>query len=248
MDPVTAGLLGAAGGMAGNIVGKFADWGIGQLTTEDQIDAARELRRTAYQDMVWSLRKAGLNPALAFGASPSTAMPTAIQTGLVGSGSDMANAVTNATRAGFEEDRLPSEISLNSAKATLTREQQFNEVYRRAGIMQEVEKNDAWIKDVLQSARTGAAQELLYQKEAERNGASKAEIEERTRQYKNFGLPGQSWEGILRQFFTSEERKAASGPWNLNKPAERMKEGVGTAYEWGKDFLSDLWNRPIGGE
>lgn len=223
-------LLGGGIGTGFGAIGKAIDFGFGVAGSEMQYDLTRKLRRRQYQDMVYSLKKAGLNPVLAVGANPSTAMTSAIQTGMMGGhdGSGMANAMAGLSQADTAASIAPSQIDLNSAGGALRRIEAENEKYRRAGILQEYDKNAAWIEQTLQQARTSAAQALLFEAEAKRAGASEAEIRERTDQINRFGLPGQTWMGGLRAALADPNVAAgALGPLSNNANPTRLDEAWG---------------------
>lgn len=65
---MSSDLLGAAVGL----IGKGVDFGAAYGGSQLQAEITRKLRRTAYQDQMYSMREAGLNPILAAGASPGT--------------------------------------------------------------------------------------------------------------------------------------------------------------------------------
>lgn len=213
-------LAGAAIGAGGNLLPPLPDYagmgmqylGTGMLTgnwggtskeRKNQIHDIRTLRRREYQDMVHSLQKAGLNPVLAVGATPGHAsaqpvaglgnfnMPTS--GGSAGAGSAMA-----ANRAaGVAESKAPSEVRKNMQAATAIQ-------LGIPNILQQWEINQATIDQIRQNTRTGAALELLHGQDAINKGASARELDERVRQYQQFGMPGQSWEGIVRQAVTGK--------------------------------------------
>lgn len=61
---------GSWGGAALGLASKGIDFGLGVASSKMQYDMTRKLRRREYQDMMFSMRKAGLNPMLAMGSSP----------------------------------------------------------------------------------------------------------------------------------------------------------------------------------
>lgn len=223
--------------------GKGVDYGVASLggmpdskARKNYIHDVRKLRRREYQDMVHSLKAAGLNPALAFGASPghSGAQFAQTQLGSSAGGAGVGSAIAANRQAGVAESKAGSEIDLNTANSMLRGEERLNEVYRRAGLMQDVDKNAAWIEQTLQQARTSAAQQLLFEAEAKRAGASEAELRERTQQYDKFGLPGQSFMGGVRAFLG--DAGGSGFGLNLNAPADRLTSSAKEAWKLFKDY------------
>jgi len=83
------------GGLGTSLFGKAVDFGFGAASNAMYEQQVRELRRTAYQDMMHSMKAAGLNPVLAAGASPGGASAAQIATGMT----DAAGAIANVSTA-----------------------------------------------------------------------------------------------------------------------------------------------------
>lgn len=204
------------------------NWGGGtSKERKNQIHDIRTLRRREYQDMVHSLTEAGLNPVLALGASPGHATaqqvhsPTVYQGGI--GGAPYASAAAKAREAGVKEDTAPSIIGRNRAQTGMIGVQTENALYDRANIIQQFKLDKATIDQIRQNTKTAAALEALHRQDAITKGASAREIDEKVRQYQNFGLPGQSWEGILRQIMTH--------PGTADS-AKKLAETLGLVLDW----------------
>jgi len=116
------------GGLGTSLFGKAVDFGFGAASNAMYEKQVRELRRTAYQDMMHSMKAAGLNPVLAAGASPGGASAAQIATGMTDAAGAIANVSTakaaqeqaqtteetrpeQITKLKWEQDRLMEEVS-----------------------------------------------------------------------------------------------------------------------------------------
>lgn len=224
-----------------DFAGAGLNWALGNMANNRYKESVRHLRRREYQDMVFSLKQAGLNPALAYGASPGHASGFAQQVQANAGSAGIANAMAQLEQAGTAAKVAPSQIGLNEANAALKGEERFNTMLGRAGLLQAYEKDAAWIEQTLQSARTSAAQEELFKAQALREGASKAELEERTSQYNRWGLPGQNWEGgiraLIQEFLDSGSTTGLlPGVPNSSKDAQTFESWLRERYGDKKDF------------
>jgi len=91
------------------------NWGGTSKERKNQIHDIRTLRRREYQDMVHSLKAAGLNPILAVGSQPGHATAQQVQAlsgydqpSLTGAG--VGTAAAQHRQAGVSESKAPSEI------------------------------------------------------------------------------------------------------------------------------------------
>jgi len=92
------GQIGSALGSGGiGFGGPAFQWGLANKSTNRYKSAVRHLRRREYQDMVFSMRKAGLNPMLATGAQPG-------HSAMVSAGAPNVD-LAGAARVGLETDR-----------------------------------------------------------------------------------------------------------------------------------------------
>lgn len=116
-----AGLAGTA-----NQMGLTAfSFGLNRIAQQDYAEQVRHLRRREYQDMVYSMTKAGLNPMLATGATPGHATPMSVNVGGAAANPGWAN--------------VPSEVDLrtkSSAKAEaetrVANEEEVNKTHIRS--------------------------------------------------------------------------------------------------------------------
>lgn len=208
-----------AGGLTGlaNLVPDYAGMGLNYLGTglltgnwggtskerKNQIHDIRTLRRREYQDMVHSLTQAGLNPILALGASPGHASARQVaalgaynQPNITGQGVGSAIAANRA--AGVAEGKLPSDIRKNLSSSALMQDQAQNLQLGRAGLIQQYEMNQIEMNRLMQDTKTGAALQAKYAQDAITSGYSAKKLAEETSQIERFGLPGQTWQGMLR--------------------------------------------------
>lgn len=189
--------------------GKGVDYGIGSLggmpdskARKNQIHDIRTLRRREYQDLVHSLKEAGLNPLLAVGASPGHASAQMLPPNLGASGSSggVGSAVAANRSAGVAEGRLSSENAKNMASAGLMQEQAQNTLFGRAGLLQQYELNQAELDLKRQSNRTTFLLGEKYMQDAITSGASAKKLEADTHAIETFGPSGSTWPGMLRAF------------------------------------------------
>jgi len=211
--------------MLPDFAGAGMNEGIRSLTGGDATSKARKnyihdvrtLRRREYQDMVWSLQKAGLNPVLAVGAQPGHASAQMVNRAPYSGGGSggVGTALAANKQADTAAGKAPSEIGLNLASTGLKQETALNTVFDRANILQQYDINSATIDKIRQDTATLKALQAKHTQDAITGGYSAKKIKEETEQIDQFGLPGQTWEGVLRQGLTDGKVPAtAKDLWN----------------------------------
>jgi len=142
----------AAAAFGGDVLSKGLDLGFGAASSAIQLKMQRKLRRTAYQDTMHSMRKAGLNPILAAGATPMGGTITAPN---IGTGTDLSSNAIEAAKAGPEIGEIQSRTGKQSAETEskkaekrMTELQMENALYERANMVKSWEKMQAEIESI----------------------------------------------------------------------------------------------------
>jgi len=176
---------------------------VGGATSKERknyITDTRKLRKQEYQDMMYSMRKAGLNPILASGATPghSAAMTSSSMShaGSAGVGSAMAAH----RQAGVAEKKSDSEIGLNSAKTEREKTEAVNSLFGRANILQQYDETKARIENINQATYTSAVDARLKEKKGNLTDAETDKIRQEAGFLTETGGYGKDLEGGLMQF------------------------------------------------
>lgn len=175
------------------------NWGGTSKERKNQIHDIRTLRRREYQDMVHSLKAAGLNPILATGATPGHASAQQVQTQMgthAGMATDVASSAARLSQAATTAKKAPSEIE-STQMGTM------NALFQRANILQQYDA-------VKQDIATSRAQELMYGQEAIHKGASADKINQEIRNINRYGPTGRTTADVIRNIFVPDDPKATA--------------------------------------
>lgn len=227
----------------------FAGEGLRSLTggatakeRKNYVTDTRKLRKTQYQDLVFSLTEAGLNPILAVGASPG-GPGGATSTSYAGHGTSggVASAAAANRQAGVAEKTSDSKISEALANAGLRRELAGNAVAERTNILQKFTLDQATIDNIRQNTRTALALQNKHEQDAIKAGASAQKLHKDIEMLDRYGPPGQSWEGVLRQLLLPAAEEGASsskglfdGMFNQPKAGEKKEDTPRLWSTWKK--------------
>jgi len=209
-----------------DFAGMGLNWAMQNKARDQYASQVRHLRRREYQDMVFSLKQAGLNPALAYGASPghSGAYHAQVPTGSGSAG--VGSAMAANRQAAVAEKKAPSEIELTGTHSQ-------NLKLQRAGILQEFDKNKAWVDNMLQNTATAKALQSKYEQDAISGGASARKIEAEREALEKYGPPGASFEGMIREWLTDKDGPAAKAENIFESGAKKVEERMKENRSWG---------------
>lgn len=226
--------------LGAGLIGKALDFGFGAASGKMYEKQVRELRRSEYQDMVHSLKQAGLNPMLAMGATPGHSAAFMMQQGNANLGSTLAglNSADAAGRqAGVAEKKADPEIDKIREEARRTKGLITNDQWARATM-------DANIKRTNQETLTSAAQMALFNAKALESGASAKQIAAQEANLRA-DLPniqsgfGAGWQrGALRELGTERFFKKSPGEHGADA-AEKVRENLGRYINSAKE--SNYW-------
>lgn len=175
-----------SGAMWGNLIPQLPDfagagmnYGVFRAQSKNYASQVRHLRRREYQDMMFSMKAAGLNPILASGATPGHAA------GMMDAGNQASSSAGIGSAAAAHRQAGAAE-----SNAEVTRLKAPNEIateyMRRFGIASEIAqrgtnieltaattaKTKAETELALQESGSAAIRRMLDQKRAEREGVT----------------------------------------------------------------------------
>lgn len=187
------GLAAGAGALFGSLSGGLMNWGFANKSAQNYKSSVRHLRRREYQDMMFSMKKAGLNPILASGATPghsAAAMMQAPQFDIAGSFQKGVSGASEAAQTGGKVAKLEAERGHSAAQASRTKGLETNDQLARGAITSGIEKTQA-------ETGTAKAVEALKRQEIEESKARTKNLDaERPNIESGFG--GGMPRGILR--------------------------------------------------
>lgn len=226
-----------------DFAGQGLNWLVGDWYDDRYKESVRHLRRRVFQDMVFSLKEAGLNPALAFGATPGAGGNALAQgigptAGGAGVGSAVAAAMSAdaaSLQARVAEGNAPSVRELNSASAAerkaaeqVRAEERYNVIQQRAAI-------DAGTRKTNQETAESIARQGLLEAQAKQAGASASQLEADRRRIEALmpaiqetGGWGATWEGLARSLIT----QTPMYQWWSNSAKDAQSLGEVMNHEW----------------
>jgi len=211
-------------------------YGVWRAQQKSYASQVRHLRRREYQDMVFSMKEAGLNPILASGATPGHAA------GMVGSGSSghgssagvgsaiaahkQADVASRGVRV--QEVKAPHEIGVLSMDKFVKGAQIGRMANENALTEASTAKVRAETELALQESGTAAIKRILMMKQAQREGASARDLNAHADV--NLGDP----RGVVgRELREAREHDAASGGWQgIADRLGKMFNSAGDVQRW----------------
>jgi hypothetical protein len=168
-----------------DFAGAGMNWAIGSMARNRYASQVRHLRRREYQDMMFSMKKAGLNPMLASGATPGHS--AAYSGGYSGIGSSssagLGTAVAANRQAGAAERGVAVKETLAPSEVGLRAMQKYNiasEIQQRSltnDLTQaQTEKTRREAQLALEQSGLALTQKLLNQRNAEKAGYSSQQL------------------------------------------------------------------------
>ncbi len=169
---------GAIGGAAGGISGSITS----AVLAAQQRRWVRRMRKTAYQDTMADMRKAGLNPILAYKTGP-----TPIGSAAAGMSQDIGQAMASGVNAAVRAKKAPSEISRNRAETSKAR---FDALLKQFQGRIEADRfnakiGDAQVRFINAQARFTSAKDQMLRTELPRAEAVKRMDESPAGQFMN---------------------------------------------------------------
>jgi len=115
-----------------DFAGAGMNFAIGNMNRSRYASQVRHLRRREYQDMMYSMKAAGLNPMLASGATPGHSAAFSPSQGQLGGSAGIGDALANISKANSAKKMANAE----AAKIDVERE---NRMYERARVLGEID-------------------------------------------------------------------------------------------------------------
>lgn len=179
---IGAGAIGGGIDKGGELINAgltgLMSFGFANKARNQYASQVRHLRRREYQDMMFSMKQAGLNPILAAGATPGHSAAMVQQAQLQGGGgAGVASAVAANRQARVGEIKAPAEIGKLVTARYLDAANIARTYMENAYTAESTRKVMAETKLALEQSGNAAMQRLLWQREAEKAGMSAKDIE-----------------------------------------------------------------------
>lgn len=220
------------GGILSDLTGGAISWGLANKSANRYKSSVRHLRRREYQDMMFSMKKAGLNPMLASGATPGHSASQMVQAphfDLSGAGTNASNAMSLADQAKsksretkIKEDKKPAEVELIESTT---------EANRRGA-----ELTDAKIDTEAETQENLKAQRALLREQ--KINAETVERERLKTEAAHSAAGIKQIDATVRK--TEMETPEVYG--NVANPVATIKAGAKEIAKEGKAFGSELYN------
>lgn len=238
-----AGMLGAgAAGAGGGFGSALMNWGLANKSANRYKSSVRHLRRREYQDMMFSMKKAGLNPILAYGGTPGHSASQMVQApniDITGNATKGISTANEAAQVQGKVAKLDAEAKASAAQAQRTKGLITNDQWA-------VATADANIKNTNQATLTSAAQANLFRQEAIKSGASARQLEA-LEQNLRADLPNiQSGFGKGRERGVLNAIQNANPTGGFHTPTEAGQAAGQKAREWlgtTADEVRKWWNK-----
>lgn len=166
-----------------DFAGAGLNYGVWRAQQKNYASQVRHLRRREYQDMMFSMKQAGLNPILAAGATPGHSAAMMGHGGMQNEGAGVGSAVAanesaraSNRQAGVAEVKAPAEVAKLTTGRFLDAAQIGRIVLENAYTAESTRKVKAETDLALQESGTAAVKRYLMMRQAEKEGASARDI------------------------------------------------------------------------
>lgn len=214
-----------------DFAGQGLDFATSRMFAKRGEESARRLRRREHADMVFSLKRAGLNPILAAGASPGHSSAAVVRNTAGGGSAGVGNAMI-----GQQQANTAATVAEAGVKKTET--ETANALYDRALKIAEYDQLKANTDNTKQGIQESAARTVLAQAQAEREGFSAKQIEAKTREI-IAGIPAAEAVGQYGDVPGALVGAARAAKDVKNWASDRFNEGTGKAARTAKRLTTE---------
>lgn len=215
-----------------DFAGAGLNYGVWRAQSKNYASQVRHLRRREYQDMVFSMKQAGLNPILAVGATPGHSAAMAGHGGSGDSGSagvGTAVAANESARAAnrnakVSEVKAPSEIANLSMQRSLMAEDIKARVYNNEYTAASTARQRAETNKVLGETSNLMFSRALLEEQAKREGFSANKLDAERRRIEQ-DMSGRNGGNIVQDpigYGTNAVRTGVEGLFNFGKTLYEM--------------------------